>query len=198
MGGVPRCTVARAVRRYASATDSAMRRTSLPIAARVSGVVARSVPVSTARSGMMFGRRPRMNGANRHDGRGGRIDASSDDGLQRRDERRRADDGIGGFVRPRTVCSFADQLDLERVGGCGERSRVRDDLSDREPTIDVSAEDGLHVVERAGVENGLRAFAQLPRPAAARRARRRRPDCARAAARRRSPTCCECRGRTRA
>jgi len=35
-----------------------MRRTSFPIAARVSGVVARSVPVSAARSGMMFGAVP--------------------------------------------------------------------------------------------------------------------------------------------
>ena len=55
MGGVPRCTVARAVSRYDVGNgfgDAALPRS--PIAARVSGVVARSVPVSTARSGMMF------------------------------------------------------------------------------------------------------------------------------------------------
>jgi len=139
-----------------------MRRTSFPIAARVSGVVARSVPVSAARSGMMFGAVPEWidpthrSGGSRSGHR--RVDASGDDGLEGRDQRRRADDGVGRFVRARAVSAFAEELDLERIGGRSEWSRVGDHLSDGEPAIHVSAEDGFHVVERAGVEDGLRAL----------------------------------------
>jgi len=59
------------------------------------------------------------------------------------------------------VSAFAEELDLERIGGRGEWSGIGDDLTDGEATIHVSAENGFYIVERAGVENSLRAFADL-------------------------------------
>ena len=59
---------------------------------------------------------------------------------------------------PSAVCAFADQLDLEPIGRRGERSGIGHYLPDGEATIDVPAENGAHVVESAGLEDGLCPF----------------------------------------
>jgi hypothetical protein len=83
-----------------------------------------------------------MNGANRHDGCGSRIYASGDDGLECRDERGGADDGIRGLVGVERRVHPSGQFDLEPVRRRGERARVGNDLADGKPTIHVAAEDG--------------------------------------------------------
>ena len=62
---------------------------------------------------------------------------------------------------PCAVRALADELDLERVGGRSERACIRHDLPDGEPPVHVTAEDRFHVVERARLEDRLRALAHL-------------------------------------
>ena len=64
-------------------------------------------------------------------------------------------------MRPRAVRAAPDELDLEVVRGGGQRTRLCHHLPHRKAAIDVRAEDRLHLVERAGVEDGERPLADL-------------------------------------
>ena len=82
------------------------------------------------------------------------IQSSRYDRLNRANERADTDDRIGRLVWTRCVRALPDQLDLERVRGCGKWAFVGNDLSNSEATIDMTTEDRARAVERAALDDG--------------------------------------------
>ena len=64
------------------------------------------------------------------------------------------DDWIARLMWPGSMRADPDELDLEHVGGRCEWSLVGNDLSDLEPTVDMSAEDSRHAVQCTALEDG--------------------------------------------
>ena len=111
--------------------------------------------------GQHVGRRARVDAADAHHRGMSGIDAARDDGLERSNERPRADDRVRGLVRPGAVPAAADELDLEGVRRRRERPLLRHDLAHGEAPVHMRAEDRGHAVERSRLEHRLRPPAGL-------------------------------------
>ncbi len=102
-------------------------------------------------------RRAAVDRADGHDGRVERRDLARHHRLQRLDDARGGDDGIGRLVRRRAVSASALDLDLEMVDGGHERAAVDADLADGQGAPEMEAECRADALEHAVVGARLRA-----------------------------------------